>query len=65
LHQTIIKDAELGQNQNQVYTLRIQYGNISFLSFEKDVIVESVNVSQSLGNVVMLSLSFKKASVII
>jgi len=65
LHQTIIKDAELGQNQNQVYTLRIQYGNISFLTFEKDVIIESVSISQSLGNVVMLSLSFKKASVII
>jgi hypothetical protein len=65
LHQNIIRDAELGLNQNQIYVLRVQYGNISFLTFEKEVIIESVNISQSLGNVIMLSLSFKKASVVI
>jgi len=65
LHQNIIRDAEIGLNQNQIYILKVQYGNLSFLTFEKEVIIESVTIDQSLGNVVMLSLSFKKASVII
>jgi hypothetical protein len=65
LHQNIIRDAELGINQNQVYLLKIEYGAISYLTFEKEVIIESVSISQSLGNIIMLSISFKKASVII
>jgi hypothetical protein len=65
LHQNIIRDAELGINQNQVYLLKIEYGTISYLTFEKEVIIESVSISQSLGNIIMLSISFKKASVII
>lgn len=65
LHQNIIKDAELGINQNQVYLLKIEYGSLSNLVFEKEMIIESVSISQSLGNVIMLSVSFKKASVII
>lgn len=65
LHLNIIRNAELGINQNQVYFLRIDYGNLSFLSFEKEVIIESVTINQSLGNVVMLSVNFKKASVIL
>lgn len=65
LHLDIIRDAELGVNQNKVYTLRINYGAISTLTFEKEVIIESVSISQSLGNVIMLSVSFKKASVVI
>lgn len=65
MHQDIVKDAELGINQNKVYLLRVDYGNLSNLSFEKEVIIDSVTINQSLGNVIMLSISMKKASVII
>jgi hypothetical protein len=65
LHLDIIKNAELGLNQSLVYTLKIQYGNLSYLTFEKDVIIENVNISQSLGDVMPISLTFKKASVIL
>lgn len=65
LHQDIIKDAELGINQNKVYLLKIQYGTISNLTFEKEVVIESVSISQSLGNIITISANFKKASVVI
>lgn len=61
----IVRNAELGINQNQVYVLRIQYGTLTYLTFEKEVIVENVSIAQSLGNVIMLSINFKKASVIL
>jgi hypothetical protein len=65
LHQSIVRNAELGLNQTQVYTLKIEYANISNLSFEKDVIIENVSISQTLGNIITLSITFKKASVIL
>ena len=65
LQQSIIRNAELGLNQTQVYTLKIQYANISLLTFEKDVILDNVSVNQGLGNVLTVTISLKKASVIL
>jgi hypothetical protein len=58
LHQEIVADAENGTNQNRQYNLKIEYGTVVFT---KTVIIESVNIAQPLGNLITLSLTFKKA----
>lgn len=55
----IVKDLDAGTNQNQVYTLKIDYG--SSFSTTQDVIIKDGVVSPPLGNITTMALTVVKA----
>lgn len=57
----IVEDMHKGTNQNQVYTLKIEYG--TWLTIEDDVFITSQSKVAPLGNIVTLTLNFNKAEV--
>lgn len=57
----IVEDLHKGTNQNQVYTLKIEYG--TWITIEEDVLITSVSKAAPLGNIVTLTLNFNKAEV--
>lgn len=55
----IVKDLDGGTNQNQVYTLKINYGSTFYTT--QDVIIKDGVMSPPLGNITTLTLTFVKA----